>query len=157
MKIQFLSLLVVASAALARPTPRRDMSPSGSELNRRTLIRDEYTFQNQHGSRHTTITKTIKESHDNGGHDRDSEISPGSFFDRRDMDVEDKDTRMEMRKTRSLERRGVLFGGDSTSTGNVNDNLQHIRIMNKHGNRDTTITSKIHRQPPVSRSGRHEC
>ncbi|KAF9199235.1 hypothetical protein BGZ49_010674 [Haplosporangium sp. Z 27] len=203
-----MSLLLVATAAMARPIVVDQVSAPSSELVQRSLIGDENSIQNQndssrgkqtyrvdhngnsdvrkglfydggkgeedngfefkrrsllggllgdestsisnvndnskhtqtineHGNKHIAITKVHKEYR--GGH-RSSEMSPEEFFDRRDLM-----TASEGENTR-LTRRGLLFGDDSTSISNVNDNSQHTQTINRHGNKDLRITKKTFRQ-----------
>ncbi|KAF9902345.1 hypothetical protein EC991_005017 [Linnemannia zychae] len=218
MKTQFISLLLVASIALARPVPSSTTDPNLA-LERRTLIGDEYAFSNQvdnsrgkqtfrvdhlgdssvhkgllsdlvdpigsaslndnnddfqfrrrsllsdlfggnnlaisnendnskhtqtkneHDNRYTTLTKTHKEQISNKD---DDDEDYDSFFDKREDDTPS-----------ALDRRGLLFGGDSTTISNVNDNSKHTQTMNIHNNRDTSITKKIrkHQSAPRPRRG----
>ncbi|KAF9133615.1 hypothetical protein BGW39_009343 [Mortierella sp. 14UC] len=222
MKTQFISLLLVASIALARPIPLSSSSPdSNLALDRRTLIGDEYTFSNQvdnsqgkkifrvghsgdssvhkglpsdliepvtsasrnddnddfqfrrrgllsdmfggnsmdisnendnskhtqtkneHDNRYTTVTKIHKEQISNDDDDDEDDMSPDSFFDKRDDNT-----------PLALDRRGFLFGGDSTTISNVNDNSKHTQTMNIHNNRDTSISQKVHKHQSASRPHR---
>ncbi|KAF9146860.1 hypothetical protein BGX30_005070 [Mortierella sp. GBA39] len=99
--------------------------------------------KNEHDNRYTTITKIHKEQNSNDDEDEDDSMSPDSFFDKRSNDDEYGTA------SASVNRRG-LFGGDSTTINNVNDNSKHTQTMNVHNNRDTTIT-KLHKQQQSSR------
>ena len=65
------------------------------------------------------------------------------FFDKRGNDDEHGTV------SASLDSRG-LFGGDSTTINNVNDNSKHMQTMNVHHNRDITII-KPHKHQQSSR------
>ncbi|KAF9358432.1 hypothetical protein BGX26_001777 [Mortierella sp. AD094] len=145
---------------------------SGFEFKRRSLLGDLFggdstsisnvndnskhtQTMNQHGNKHITITKTRKESYGGSGDGgrRSSEMSPEEFFDRRDL-AQDSEEEMatEHQENTPLARRGLLFGGDSMSISNVNDNSQHTQTMNQHGNKDLSITRKTFRQTAPVRS-----
>ncbi|KAF9333829.1 hypothetical protein BG006_003111 [Podila minutissima] len=86
---------------------------------------------NSHGNKNTKITKKIHREQ-NTAHGGD--MSPEAFFDKRSL-------------------LGDLFGGDSTSISNVNDNSKHSQTMNSHGNKNTKITKKIHREQNTAHGG----
>ncbi|KAF8945545.1 hypothetical protein BGZ47_002437 [Haplosporangium gracile] len=135
MKIQFISLLLVASVAMSRPLPS---SPSSNAaLDRRTLIGDEYAVTNQVDNSHGK--KTLRVDH-NGN----SSVRKGFLYDLVDPSrytVENDDTVFQFRRRSLL---GGLFGGDSMSISNENDNSKHTQTKNEYDNRYTTIT-KIHK------------
>ncbi|KAF9568581.1 hypothetical protein EC968_002919 [Mortierella alpina] len=93
-------------------------------VNDNSLHRDAYK---SHGNSHTTITKIHS---DNEGND---EMDPYEFFDRRDL--EDKTL-----ESTALNRRGLLWGGDSTTISNVNDNSKTTKTYKSHHNKDTHIS-----------------
>ncbi|KAF9088395.1 hypothetical protein BGX23_007391 [Mortierella sp. AD031] len=230
MKTQFISLLLVASVALARPVRVSDdtASASASNMARRTLIGDEYDISNQvdnsrgkkifrvdhngdssvhkcllydlveparndddnggedddfqfkrrsllgdllgggdsmtisnendnskhtqtmneHGNRHTTITKIHNEQQLSQDDDEDEDEDFDSFFDKRASSPSAAPA------SALLDRRGLLFGGDSTSISNYNDNSQHRQTVNIHNSRDTTINKVLHKQSGGARHPR---
>ncbi|KAF9433960.1 hypothetical protein BGZ76_008753 [Entomortierella beljakovae] len=97
---------------------------------------------NQHGNKHIEITKIQKETGSEGGK-RPFEMSPNEFFDRRDLG---EVRTQEEENAATLSRRGLLFGGDSMSINNVDDNSRNTKTMNQHGNKDVSITKKITHQ-----------
>jgi hypothetical protein len=135
MQIQFISLLLVASVAMARPVPSSSSS-SNAALDRRTLIGDEYAVSNQvDNSRGKKIFRV--------DHNGDSSVHKGLLYDLVDPSHNDEadDTDFQFRRRSLL---GDLFGGDSMSISNENDNSKHTQTKNEHDNRYTTIT-KIHK------------
>ncbi|KAF9149867.1 hypothetical protein BG015_008300 [Linnemannia schmuckeri] len=106
--------------------------------------------KNEHDNRYTTITKIHKDQEiSNDNDDDEDDMLPESFFDKRDADITTA-------TSASLDRRGLLFGGESTTINNVNDNSKHTQTMNVHNNRDTTITKlHNHQQSASSRRRRH--
>ncbi|KAF9106690.1 hypothetical protein BGX27_009055 [Mortierella sp. AM989] len=97
---------------------------------------------NHHGNKHTTITKVHKESR---GGCESSEMSPEEFFDKRDFTHISEKGIIERQDT-PLARHGLLFGGNSMSISNVNDNSQHTQTMNQHSNKALTINNKTYSQ-----------
>ncbi|KAF9966109.1 hypothetical protein BGZ70_003271 [Mortierella alpina] len=79
-----------------------------------------------HGNSHTSITKIHSENEDN------DELDPYEFFDRRDLPEESHEST-------TLDRRGLLWGGDSTTISNVNDNSKTTKTYKSHHNKDTHI------------------
>ncbi|CAO3563517.1 unnamed protein product [Mortierella alpina] len=79
-----------------------------------------------HGNSHTSITKIHSENEDN------DEFDPYEFFDRRDLQEE-------THEGTTLDRRGLLWGGDSTTISNVNDNSKTTKTYKSHHNKDTHI------------------
>lgn len=145
MKIHFFSLLLVATVALANSVPNAD----GSQ--RRTLIGNEFTYQIQgdssHGNTHTTSTTTITRIHKEPSPETEQWIWESELFDRHVTgsptttvvsDIKDTtDTRQ------LLDRRGLLWGGRSTSVSNVNDNSQSSKAYNTRGNQSMTMTKVV--------------
>ncbi|KAG9324295.1 hypothetical protein KVV02_004584 [Mortierella alpina] len=80
-----------------------------------------------HGNSHTRITRIHSENEDN------DEKDPYEFFDRRDLQEETQEST-------ALNRRGLLWGGDSTSISNVNDNSKTTKTYKSHHNKDTRIS-----------------
>ncbi|KAF9952909.1 hypothetical protein BGZ72_005838 [Mortierella alpina] len=80
-----------------------------------------------HGNSHTSITKIHQENEDN------DEVDPFEFFDRRDLQDETQEST-------ALNRRGLLWGGDSTTISNVNDNSKTTKTYKSHHNKDTRIS-----------------
>ncbi|KAF9096958.1 hypothetical protein BGX23_010134 [Mortierella sp. AD031] len=122
MKIHFLSLLLVATTALAS-SGTDGANPATSHPERRTLLGDESSYRNQvDNSRGKQVFRV--------DHIGDSSVRKGLLL------YDD------------LQRRSLLGdllgGGDSTSIENYNDNSKHSKTMNSHGNTHTTIT-KIHK------------
>ncbi|KAG0331027.1 hypothetical protein BG004_001860, partial [Podila humilis] len=104
---------------------------------------------NSHGNKNIKITKIRKEQHRGGG--GSGSMSPETFFDRRrrrDLDPQEEDREQKQKnsgeaETIAVQKRsllGDLFGGDSTSISNVNDNSKHTQTMNSHGNKNIKIT-----------------
>ncbi|KAG0040902.1 hypothetical protein BGZ82_006775 [Podila clonocystis] len=92
---------------------------------------------NSHGNKNVKITKIHKQQ-ETGYH---GEMSPEAFFDKRDLTAQSDDDGISKRSLL-----GDLFGGDSTSISNVNDNSKHSQTMNSHGNKNVQITKKIHKE-----------
>ncbi|KAF8935670.1 hypothetical protein BGZ47_009800 [Haplosporangium gracile] len=99
--------------------------------------------KDSHSNTHTTTT-TITRSHKDPSPEAEQWIRQAGFFDRRvagslsDAVVSDvKDTN---KPRQLLDRRGLLWGGSSTTISNVNDNSQHTKTYNSHGNRLKKIT-----------------
>ncbi|KAG0281643.1 hypothetical protein BGZ95_001002 [Linnemannia exigua] len=150
---------------LADPSSSSNEDDSEFQFRRRSLLSDLFggdsmsisnendnskhtQTKNEHDNHYTTITKVHKEQVSNNDDDEDGdedEMSLDSFFDKRNAENETP-------SASALNRRGLLFGGDSTTISNVNDNSKHTQTMNIHNNRDTTIT-KVHKhqQPSSSR------
>ncbi|KAI9235866.1 MAG: hypothetical protein BYD32DRAFT_437966 [Podila humilis] len=103
---------------------------------------------NSHGNKNVRITKVHKEQ--NTGYL--GEMSPENFFDRRDL-AQDQDQSQDNISKRSL--LGGLFGGDSTSISNVNDNSKHTQTMNSHGNKNIQHTTNIHKEQTMPGRGNH--
>ncbi|KAG0328373.1 hypothetical protein BG000_000514 [Podila horticola] len=137
MKIQVISLLLVATSALARTNSMEQAlsiqsssstsTPTTAPLDRRTLIGDEYTVTNQVDNSHGKQTFSID-------HNGDSSVHKGLLYDLVDPSSESGSRFFR----RSL--LGDLFGGDRTTIENVNDNSQHRQIMNSHGNKNIQVT-----------------
>ncbi|KAG0289789.1 hypothetical protein BGZ96_006699 [Linnemannia gamsii] len=102
--------------------------------------------KNEHDNRYATITKIHKDKQQLSNDDEEDDMSPDSFFDKRG----DNNDHSATASASSLDRRGLLFGGDSTTINNVNDNSKHTQTMNVHHNRDTAIT-KIHKHQSNTR------
>jgi len=92
---------------------------------------------NQHDNTHTTITRIHKTSH--GGHRGVDDMTPEDFFERRDDSQQEVEDTME---TLNLDRRGLLWGGQSTTISNVNDNSKTSKTYNSHGNKNTRISKE---------------
>ncbi|KAF8926584.1 hypothetical protein BGZ52_005436 [Haplosporangium bisporale] len=103
---------------------------------------------NSHGNKNVRITKVHKEQ--NTGYL--GEMSPENFFDRRDL-AQDQDQSQDNISKRSL--LGGLFGGDSTSISNVNDNSKHTQTMNSHGNKNIQHSTNIHKEQTMPGRGNH--
>ncbi|KAF9290512.1 hypothetical protein BGZ68_006886 [Mortierella alpina] len=80
-----------------------------------------------HGNSHTSITKIHSENEDN------DVMDPFEFFERRDLQEESQEST-------ALNRRGLLWGGDSTTISNVNDNSKTTKTYKSHHNKDTHIS-----------------
>ncbi|KAF9318984.1 hypothetical protein BG003_010191 [Podila horticola] len=137
MKIQVISLLLVATSALARTNSMEQAlsiqsssstsTPTTAALDRRTLIGDEYTVTNRVDNSHGKQTFSID-------HNGDSSVHKGLLYDLVDPSSESGSRFFR----RSL--LGDLFGGDHTTIENVNDNSQHRQTMNSHGNKNIRVT-----------------
>ncbi|KAF9341111.1 hypothetical protein BGZ91_010890 [Linnemannia elongata] len=137
MKIQFISLLLVASVAMSRPVPF-STTTTNVALDRRTLIGDEYAVNNQVDN--SRGKKTVRVDH-NG----DSSIHKGLLYDLIDPSrsgADDTDGDFQFRRRSLL---GDLFGGNSMSISNENDNSKHTQTKNEHDNQYTTV-NKIHEE-----------
>ncbi|KAF9100809.1 hypothetical protein BGX29_006234 [Mortierella sp. GBA35] len=121
MKIHFLSLLLVATTALAS-SGTDGANPATSHPERRTLLGDESSYRNQvDNSRGKQVFRV--------DHIGDSSVRKGLLL------YDD------------LQRRSLLGdllgGGDSTSIENYNDNSKHTKTYNSHGNKSKKITKVV--------------
>ncbi|KAF9279573.1 hypothetical protein BGZ74_002811, partial [Mortierella antarctica] len=138
--------------------PSSSSSETGSRFFRRSLLGDLFggdrttienvndnsqhrQTMNSHGNKNIRVAKTEKKY---------GSSKAKGFFDRRDVHM-DKEEEKEQVAKRSL--LGDLFGGDSTSISNVNDNSKHTQTMNSHGNKNVQITKKIHREQNMAHHG----
>ncbi|KAG0346918.1 hypothetical protein BG005_000454, partial [Podila minutissima] len=133
MKIQAISLLLVATSALAQMNSM-EQAPSPSirttaPLDRRTLIGDEYTVTNQVDNSRGKQTFSID-------HNGDSSVHKGLLYDLVDPSSSSSETGSRFFRRSLL---GDLFGGDRTTIENVNDNSQHRQTMNSHGNKNIRV------------------
>ncbi|KAG0018486.1 hypothetical protein BGZ81_010204 [Podila clonocystis] len=150
MKIQIISLLAVATSALAQmrlmeQAPSVHSStfiPGTAPLYRRTLVGDEYTVTNQVDNSRGKQTFSID-------HNGDSSTHKGLLYDLVDPSSSSSETGSRFFRRSLL---SDLFGGDSTSISNVNDNSKHTQTMNSHGNKNVKIT-KIHKQQETGYRG----
>ncbi|GJJ75743.1 hypothetical protein EMPS_08101 [Entomortierella parvispora] len=150
MKFQSLSLLLVASAALAQLQALEaapiQLDGNNVDVDRRTLIGDETTVNNMVDN--SVGKKTYRVDHNGNSETRNGLFVDGGLLDKRfDSDV-DTESISQAPARRSL--LGDLFGGDSTTISNVNDNSQHAQTMNQHGNRKTQI-NKVNKKKTIDR------
>ncbi|KAG0254247.1 hypothetical protein BG011_005872 [Mortierella polycephala] len=99
---------------------------------------------NSHGNSHTTITKVHSESIGD-----EDDIDSSMFFDRRNLLEEDNAVN---EASEPMERRGLLFGGDSMVISNQNDNSKTTKTYNSHHNKDTEIVKVKHKSKYNKRS-----
>ncbi|KAF9933033.1 hypothetical protein FBU30_006708 [Linnemannia zychae] len=139
MKIQYFSLLLVSSVALARPTP----PTSNMGLDRRTLIGDEFAVNNQVDNSQGKRVFRVD-------HVGDSSIHKGLLYDLVDGPSlaysKDNDNGFDFRRRSLLSN---LFGGDSMTISNENDNSKNTMTKNEHGNHYTQIT-RVHKNQQIS-------
>ncbi|KAF9145638.1 hypothetical protein BGX30_007762 [Mortierella sp. GBA39] len=145
MKTHLISLLLVATAALVNSAP----NANGSQ--RRTLIGDEFTYRTQgdssHGNTHTTSTTTITRIHKEPSPEAEQWIMESGLFDSHvtssPTTIVVSDIKDTPEPRQPLDRRGLLWGGRSTSINNANDNSQNSRTYNSRGNQSKTITKVV--------------
>ncbi|KAG0279652.1 hypothetical protein BGZ95_000604 [Linnemannia exigua] len=90
---------------------------------------------NSQGNTHTTTTTRI---HREPSPDAERWFRQHGFINRRSDSIKDSEE-----APRQLDRRGLLWGGSSTTISNVNDNSQHTNTFNSHGNRSKKITKVV--------------
>ncbi|KAF9549563.1 hypothetical protein EC957_003515 [Mortierella hygrophila] len=158
MQTHLISLLLVATAALVNSASNSNGSQG------RTLIGDEFTYRTQgdssHGNTHTTSTTTITRIHKEPSSEAEQWIGEPGLFDRpvtnSPTTIVVSDIKDTPEPRQPLDRRGLLWGGRSTSINNVNDNSQNSRTYNSHDNQSKTITKVVSTaENSIGSRGRH--
>ncbi|KAG0377606.1 hypothetical protein BGX24_005768 [Mortierella sp. AD032] len=90
---------------------------------------------NSQSNKHTT---TFTRIHREPSPDAEQWFRQHGLIDRRSDSIKESEE-----APRQLDRRGLLWGGSSTTISNVNDNSQHTNAYSSHGNRSKKITKVV--------------